>query len=199
MIIEVVAVGTELLLGQIVNSNAAYIGAAIAARGHDAHYQQVVGDNLDRLTGSLQLAMSRSDAVIITGGIGPTQDDLTREALCAATGREMVESEEYAEQLRRWFEARGRTMSASNLRQAQHPEGAELLPNPRGTAPGLYLEHDGVKVFCVPGVPAEMEHLIDHEVMPRLDDHGETVLMSRLVQGALSPRWRELLNDLYVG
>lgn len=201
MIIEVVAVGTELLLGQIVNSNAAYIGAAIAARGHDAHYQQVVGDNLDRLTGSLQLAMSRSDAVIITGGIGPTQDDLTREALCAATGREMVESEEYAEQLRRWFEARGRTMSASNLRQAQHPEGAELLPNPRGTAPGLYLEHDGVKVFCVPGVPAEMEHLVDHEVMPRLDDHGETVLMSRLVRlwGRPESEVAELLNDLYVG
>jgi nicotinamide-nucleotide amidase len=201
VIIEVVAVGTELLLGQIVNSNAAYIGAAIAARGHDAHYQQVVGDNLDRLTGSLQLAMSRSDAVIITGGIGPTQDDLTREALCAATGREMVESEEYAEQLRRWFEARGRTMSASNLRQAQHPEGAELLPNPRGTAPGLYLEHDGVKVFCVPGVPAEMEHLIDHEVMPRLDDHGETVLMSRLVRlwGRPESEVAELLNDLYVG
>lgn len=201
MIIEVVAVGTELLLGQIVNSNAAYIGAAIAARGHDAHYQQVVGDNLDRLTGSLQLAMSRSDAVIITGGIGPTQDDLTREALCAATGREMVESEEYAEHLRRWFEARGRTMSASNLRQAQHPEGAELLPNPRGTAPGLYLEHDGVKVFCVPGVPAEMEHLIDHEVMPRLDDHGETVLMSRLVRlwGRPESEVAELLNDLYVG
>ncbi|HLV90219.1 MAG TPA: competence/damage-inducible protein A [Acidimicrobiia bacterium] len=201
MIIEVVAVGTELLLGQIVNSNAAYIGAAIAARGHDAHYQQVVGDNLDRLTGSLQLAMSRSDAVIITGGIGPTQDDLTREALCAATGREMVESEEYAEHLRRWFEARGRTMSPSNLRQAQHPEGAELLPNPRGTAPGLYLEHDGVKVFCVPGVPAEMEHLIDHEVMPRLDDHGETVLMSRLVRlwGRPESEVAELLNDLYVG
>lgn len=201
MIIEVVAVGTELLLGQIVNSNAAYIGAAIAARGHDAHYQQVVGDNLDRLTGSLQLAMSRSDAVIITGGIGPTQDDLTREALCAATGREMVESEEYAEQLRRWFEARGRTMSPSNLRQAQHPEGAELLPNPRGTAPGLYLEHDGVKVFCVPGVPAEMEHLVDHEVMPRLDDHGETVLMSRLVRlwGRPESEVAELLNDLYVG
>jgi len=201
VIIEVVAVGTELLLGQIVNSNAAYIGAAIAARGHDAHYQQVVGDNLDRLTGSLQLAMSRSDAVIITGGIGPTQDDLTREALCAATGREMVESEEYAEHLRRWFEARGRTMSPSNLRQAQHPEGAELLPNPRGTAPGLYLEHDGVKVFCVPGVPAEMEHLIDREVMPRLDDHGETVLMSRLVRlwGRPESEVAELLNDLYVG
>lgn len=201
MIVEVVAVGTELLLGQIVNTNAAYIGAAIAARGHDAHFQQVVGDNLDRLASALRLAIDRSDAVIITGGIGPTQDDLTREALCAATGREMVESAEYAEELRQWFEARGRTMSASNLRQAQHPEGAELLPNPKGTAPGIYLEHEGTKIFCVPGVPAEMEHLVDHEVMPRLADHGATVLLSRVIRlwGRPESEVAELLNDLYVG
>lgn len=201
MIVEVVAVGTELLLGQIVNTNAAYIGAAIAARGHDAHFQQVVGDNLDRLASALRLAIDRSDAVIITGGIGPTQDDLTREALCAATGREMVESAEYAEELRQWFEARGRTMSVSNLRQAQHPEGAELLPNPKGTAPGIYLEHEGTKIFCVPGVPAEMEHLVDHEVMPRLADHGATVLRSRVIRlwGRPESEVAELLNDLYVG
>lgn len=201
MIVEVVAVGTELLLGQIVNTNAAYIGAAIAARGHDAHFQQVVGDNLDRLASALRLAIDRSDAVIITGGIGPTQDDLTREALCAATGREMVESAEYAEELRQWFEARGRTMSVSNLRQAQHPEGAELLPNPKGTAPGIYLEHEGTKIFCVPGVPAEMEHLVDHEVMPRLADHGATVLLSRVIRlwGRPESEVAELLNDLYVG
>lgn len=201
MIVEVVAVGTELLLGQIVNTNAAYIGAAIAARGHDAHFQQVVGDNLDRLASALRLAIDRSDAVIITGGIGPTQDDLTREALCAATGREMVESAEYAEELRQWFEARGRTMSASNLRQAQHPEGAELLPNPKGTAPGIYLEHEGTKIFCIPGVPAEMEHLVDHEVMPRLADHGATVLLSRVIRlwGRPESEVAELLNDLYVG
>lgn len=201
MIVEVVAVGTELLLGQIVNTNAAYIGAAIAARGHDAHFQQVVGDNLDRLASALRLAIDRSDAVIITGGIGPTQDDLTREALCAATGREMVESAEYAEELRQWFEARGRTMSVSNLRQAQHPEGAELLPNPKGTAPGIYLEHEGTKIFCIPGVPAEMEHLVDHEVMPRLADHGATVLLSRVIRlwGRPESEVAELLNDLYVG
>ena len=114
MIVEVVAVGTELLLGQIVNTNAAFIGAALADHGHDAHYQQVVGDNLARLADALRLAMSRAGAVIITGGIGPTQDDLTREALCAATGREMVISAEYEEELRAWFAARGRTMSESN-------------------------------------------------------------------------------------
>lgn len=201
MIVEVVAVGTELLLGQITNTNAAVIGAALAAAGHDAHYQQVVGDNLDRIVATLKLAMSRADAVIVTGGIGPTQDDLTREALCAATGRQMLESAEYAEHLRKWFEARGRTMSASNLRQAQYPEGAVMLPNPKGTAPGLYLEHGGVKVFCVPGVPAEMEHLIHHEVLPRLNDHGESVLLSRVIRSWGKPESEvaELLDDLYVG
>ncbi len=201
MIVEVVAVGTELLLGQIVNTNATFIGAALADRGHDAHYQQVVGDNLGRLSDALSLAMSRAAAVIITGGIGPTQDDLTREALCAATGREMVTSSDYENQLRRWFEARGRSMSVSNLRQAQHPEGAELLPNPKGTAPGIYLEHEGCKVFCVPGVPAEMEHLVAKEVLPRIEGDGSSVLLSRVIRvwGRPESEVAEQLNDLYVG
>lgn len=202
MIVEVIAVGTELLLGQIVNTNAAVIGSALADRGLDAHFQQVVGDNLDRATEAIRLAMRRSDAVIITGGIGPTQDDLTRAALCAATGRRMVSSAEYESELRAWFEARGRTMSKSNLRQAQHPEGAELLPNPKGTAPGIYLEHQGSRVFCVPGVPSEMEHLLLHEVLPRLaGEDGGQVLLSRVLRSWGRPESEvgELLNDLYVG
>lgn len=202
MIVEVVAVGTELLLGQIVNTNGAVIGAALAEQGHDALYQQVVGDNLGRLTDALRTAMARSEAVIVTGGIGPTQDDLTREALCAATGREVVRSKEYADELQRWFEARGRTMSMSNLRQADHPEGAELLPNPRGTAPGIHLTHEGCQVFCVPGVPAEMEHLIHTEVLPRLSGgEGSSVLVSRVIRlwGRPESEVAELLNDIYVG
>ena len=118
MIVEVIAVGTELLLGQIVNTNASHIGAALAEKGFDANYQQVVGDNHERLTGSIELAVSRSDAVIITGGIGPTQDDLTREAVCAATGLEMEFSDSYADHLREWWVSRGRGMPESNLRQA---------------------------------------------------------------------------------
>lgn len=202
MIVEVIAVGTELLLGQIVNTNGAVIGAALAERGHDAHYQQVVGDNLGRLADAIGVAMRRAEAVIITGGIGPTQDDLTREALCAATGRTMVTSDEYATQLEEWFEARGRRMSPSNFRQAQHPEGAVLLPNPRGTAPGILLDHEGRRVFCVPGVPSEMEHLLHHEVLPRLSgDEGDAVLVSRLIRtwGRPESEVGELLNDLYVG
>jgi nicotinamide-nucleotide amidase len=202
VIVEVVAVGTELLLGQIVNSNAAVIGAALAEKGLDANHQQVVGDNLDRLADTIELALGRADAVIITGGIGPTQDDLTREAVCAATGLEMQFSEAYADQLREWWASRGRVMPESNLRQAQHPAGSELLSNPKGTAPGLAIEHRGKLIFCIPGVPAEMEYLLHHEVLPRLSaTNGGAVLTSRLLRtwGRSESDIAESLNDIYVG
>jgi nicotinamide-nucleotide amidase len=201
VIVEIIAIGTELLLGQIVNSNASTIGAALAERGFDAHFQQVVGDNEDRVAETIKLAMGRADAVIITGGIGPTQDDLTREAVCAATGLEMEFSEEYAEVLRQWWSDRGRVMPESNLQQAQHPAGAELLMNPKGTAPGLVIDHDGTLIFCVPGVPAEMEYLIQHDVIPRLSDvAGETaVLASRLLRtwGRSESDIADSMDDLY--
>jgi nicotinamide-nucleotide amidase len=203
VIVEVVAVGTELLLGQIVNGNAAHIGSVLADHGLDAHYQQVVGDNLDRVAVAITTAITRADAVIITGGIGPTRDDLTREALCAATGREMVFDEEYADQLRSWFAARGREMPDSNLRQAEHPEGAELIPNSKGTAPALALDHEGTLVFCIPGVPEEMQHLLATEVMPRIADRAEgpAVVVSRMLRtwGQSESMVGEILDDLYQG
>ena len=200
---EVVAVGTELLLGQIVNGNAAHIGGALAEHGLDAHYQQVVGDNLERVAGSIRTAVARADAVIVTGGIGPTRDDLTREALCAATGRDMVFDEGYADHLRSWWAARGRVMPESNLRQAEHPEGSELLPNPKGTAPGLFLVHDDTLIFCVPGVPQEMEHLLTAEVIPRIlaRSGGASVVVSRMLRtwGESESAVGEALDDLYEG
>jgi nicotinamide-nucleotide amidase len=203
VIVEVVAVGTELLLGQIVNSNAATIGAGLAEHGHDAHFQQVVGDNQARIAETLRIAMGRAEAVIVTGGLGPTQDDITREALAEATGRPLIYDEDYADHLREWWARRGREMPESNLRQAYYPEGAELLPNPRGTAPGLALDHEGVVIFCVPGVPAEMEHLLHHEVLPRLAKaSGDTsVLVSRLLRtwGRSESDVAEVLDDLYRG
>lgn len=203
MIVEVIAVGTEILLGQIVNSNASFIGGALADQGYDAHYQQVVGDNLGRVSTAIRIAMDRSDAVIITGGIGPTRDDLTRDALCEATGRKMMFNEAYADRLRSWWATRGREMPESNLRQAEHPEGAELLMNPKGTAPGIALDHDGTLVFCVPGVPEEMEHLVATEVLPRLAERsgGPSVVASRLLRtwGQSESMIGELLDDLYQG
>ncbi len=201
MIVEVIAVGTELLLGQIVNSNTSTMGAALAERGIDAHYQQTVGDNLTRIADAIRVALDRSDAIVMTGGIGPTQDDITREAVCEVTGREMVFSEDYADRLREWWSRRGREMPQSNLRQAYYPAGAEMLPNPRGTAPGLVLEHEGKLIFCVPGVPAEMEHLMFAEVLPRLASASgkEQVIASRVIRtwGRPESEVAELLDDLY--
>ena len=201
MIVEIIAVGTELLLGQIVNSNAAFIGSALADRGYDSHYQQVVGDNIERVAATIRTAMSRADAVIITGGIGPTQDDLTREAVCEATGLAMEFSDSYEAHLRDWWEKRGRVMPESNLQQAEHPAGAELLMNPKGTAPGLAIDHDDTLIFVIPGVPAEMEHLLIEEVLPRIAGRaGESaVLMSRLLRtwGRSESDVADILDDLY--
>ncbi len=201
MIVEVVAVGTELLLGQIVNGNAATIGSRLAEAGLDAHYQQVVGDNLVRMESSIRDALRRADAVILTGGIGPTQDDITREAICAATGRTMLHSEEYAQSLRRLWEELGRTFPISNLRQADYPDGATMIENPKGTAPGIALEHEGKWIFAIPGVPEEMTYLLDTEILPRL---RESAGLARLVKSRLIRTWGlaestvgEMLADLF--
>ena len=203
MIVEVIAVGTELLLGQIVNTNAFRIGATLADHGLDAHFQQVVGDNLDRVSSAIDTAIARADAVVITGGIGPTRDDLTREGLAAATGRRLVMNDEYADRLRAWWAARGREMPESNLRQAEHPEGAELVVNPKGSAPALVLDHQGTLIFCIPGVPEEMEYLLDEAVMPRILERsgGPAVVVSRLLRtwGQSESMVGELLDDLYQG
>lgn len=203
MIVEVVAVGTELLLGQIVNANASTIGARLAEVGLDHYRQSVVGDNLARVAEAIAEAASRSDAVIITGGIGPTQDDLTREALCVAAGVEMRFSDEHAQRLREWWESRGREMPESNLRQAQYPDGSILIPNAKGTAPGLRIRVGECWVFALPGVPQEMAPMLDLEVLPFLLEQrtGEGgAIVSRILRtwGESESRVAELLSDLYV-
>ena len=202
MIVEVLAVGTELLLGQVVNTNASNIGSRLADAGLDHFHQSVVGDNLERVADALRFALSRADAVIVTGGIGPTKDDLTREAICAAMGRELVFDEEYAERLRGWWSRRNRVMPESNLRQAYRPENAELIVNPKGTAPGLRIEHEGSWIFAVPGVPAEMLAMVDTHVIPflqRSSGLGDAIVVSRLVRtwGESESRVGELLDDLF--
>jgi nicotinamide-nucleotide amidase len=202
MRIEVIAVGTELLLGQIVNTNAAELGRRFADAGLDHFHQSVVGDNLARVAAAIRLAVSRSDAVIITGGIGPTQDDLTREAICEAAGVPMRFSEQYADRLRRWWERRGREMPDSNLKQAEYPEGAEMIPNDKGTAPGLRVEVGGAWVFALPGVPEEMLPMVDRDVIPFLMAEAggeEAVVISRLIRtwGESESRVADLLGDLF--
>lgn len=203
MVVELISVGTELLLGQIVNSNAARIGGRLAEAGLDHYRQTVVGDNLERLTAAIGEALSRADAVILTGGLGPTRDDLTREAVAAATGRRLLSSPTWVEELERRWAARGQEMPSSNLRQALYPEGAELIPNPKGTAPGLALEQDGKLLFALPGVPAEMLFMLEDHVLPALLQVAGAggVLVSRLLRtwGLSESLVGELLDDLYQG
>lgn len=201
MIVEVIAVGTELLIGQIVNTNASTIGARLAEEGFDAHFQVTVGDNLERMTHAITTAMARADAVLLTGGIGPTQDDLTREAICGATGRTMTRDEGHAAVIRERILARRGVVSDSVLRMADHPEGSEPLPNTQGVALGIALDHDGTWIFAVPGVPREMRALLEEEVMPRLRRSAgvATVIRSRVLHtwGAGESQVAERLDDLY--
>lgn len=200
MIVEVIAIGTELLLGQIINTNAATIGERLAEAGLDHYQQSVVGDNEARIVAAIRLAMSRSDAVIITGGLGPTRDDLTREAISVATGRPLLFDEDYASRLRAWWEGRGRAMPESNLRQAEYPQGAVMIPNPKGTAPGLRLEVEGTMIFAAPGVPAELVPMLDDHIVPFLQRSTDAgIVLSRVIRtfGESESRVGELLADLY--
>jgi nicotinamide-nucleotide amidase len=201
MIVETLAVGTELLLGQIVNGNAADIGTRLADAGLDHYHQVVVGDNVPRITEAITVAVGRADALVITGGIGPTQDDVTREALAAAAGVPLEFSDTYAGSLARWWEERGRVMPESNLRQAWYPRGAEMIPNPKGTAPGLQMRVGNCRVFVLPGVPAEMLPMVDDHVIPALlaDEGEQGVVISRIIRtwGESESRIDELLADLF--
>jgi nicotinamide-nucleotide amidase len=162
----------------------------------------VVGDNLDRMVRALRGSMDRADAVIITGGIGPTQDDITREAMAAAAGVGMVFDEAFAEVLRDRWAQRGLEMPESNLRQAEHPEGAVMIANPKGTAPGLRLRAGGTWLIALPGVPQEMVPMLEDDVIPFLIEQAGGpggVLVSRVVRtyGLPESRVSEVLGDLF--
>lgn len=200
MIVEVIAVGTELLLGEIVNTNVADIGVRLAEDGFDVHHQVTVGDNLDRLASAIRTAVDRADAVILTGGIGPTQDDQTRDAICAVLGVGLATDDSHAEAIRDRLAQRG-VVADTALRMATYPAGADPLPNSSGVALGIAAIHQGTPIFAVPGVPVEMRAMIDQSVRPRLRElSGEpSVLSSRLLHcwGLGESQIAERLDDLY--
>ncbi len=181
MRVDVLAIGTELLLGQIVDTNSSWIGETLAAAGLDTMEHRKVGDNLGRMTAALAEMLEEADAVIVCGGLGPTQDDVTREAIAAVMGVDLVLHEDLAEQIRAMFGARFRDMPLNNLRQAEIPVGASAIPNPIGTAPGVRAEIDGRVVYAVPGVPYEMQKMVNEQVLPDLlERSGErAVIVSR--------------------
>ncbi len=194
---EVVAVGTELLLGQIVNSNAAWIGEQLALRGIDHLRQTVVGDNRERIVAALREALERADAVVVCGGLGPTQDDITREALAEVMGVPLVRDESLVDHIREVFARRGRAMPESNLKQAEVPEGAAPIEQRTGTAPGLICPLGDKVVYAVPGVPSEMREMMTRAVLPDLEERaGERqIIHSRTLRvwGESESRLAELL------
>ncbi|HVJ99056.1 MAG TPA: molybdopterin-binding protein, partial [Acidimicrobiia bacterium] len=165
---EVLAIGTELLLGQIVDTNSAWIGEQLAASGIDSFEHRAIGDNQTRIVAALRDQLSRADAVLICGGLGPTQDDLTRDAIAELMGVELVRDMELAENIASMFRVRLRDMPQNNLRQADIPAGGSAIPNPIGTAPGLLCEFDGKVIYAVPGVPYEMQLMVTEHVIPDL-------------------------------
>lgn len=166
---ELVFVGTELLLGEILNTNAQFLSQQLALLGIDLHYQHVVGDNVDRLAGVLRQALSRCDIVITSGGLGPTMDDLTREVAAEVTGHPLQLDPRLQAELAAWFAQRGRAMAENNLRQAMVPEGATVLDNDRGTAPGLVIPAgEGKEIIVLPGPPVELRPMFQQQVVPHL-------------------------------
>ncbi|HVE47584.1 MAG TPA: competence/damage-inducible protein A [Acidimicrobiales bacterium] len=166
---EVVAVGTELLLGDIVDTNSAWLGQRLAAAGIDSHFRTIVGDNVERIVTAVRVALDRSEAVIVCGGLGPTHDDVSREAIAEVMGVALRRDEELVERLRERFAERGREMSVSNERQADVPEGATSITQGQGTAPGLICPvGDDKVVYAVPGVPHELKEMVDRAVLPDL-------------------------------
>lgn len=181
---EVVAIGTELLLGQIVDTNSSWIGEQLALSGIDSHFQVKVGDNAGRMEFCIRQGLERADAVICCGGLGPTQDDITREVIAKVMGVETRRDENMVEKIRHMFESRGRVMADNNRRQADIPIGASIIPEMPGTAPGLICPVGDQVVYAVPGVPHEMREMMLGTILPDLRRRaGETsVIRSRVLR-----------------
>lgn len=193
---ETISVGTELLLGQIVDTNSTYLAGRLAAAGVDCLHMTTVGDNLERVSAALRRGLDRSDLLMLTGGLGPTEDDLTREAIAAVLGESPAVDPALEEELRSWFGRRGLTMPVRNLKQAWLIPSARSLRNPHGTAPGWDVRRDGRRIVAMPGVPREMIPMWEDHVEPTL--FADTVLRSRTLKllGIGESAAEEVLGDL---
>ena len=165
---EVLAIGTELLLGQVADTNSTWIGEQLAGAGIDCYFQAKVGDNQQRIVTAIRQALARSHAVICCGGLGPTQDDITRESVAEVLGVPLELDDEIAARIEAMFSRRGRGMAMNNLRQAEVPRGATVIPQVRGTAPGLICRLGDRTIYAVPGVPGEMREMVGRAVIPDL-------------------------------
>lgn len=197
-------VGTELLLGQVVDTNASYLAERLAELGIDLYFKSTVGDNWLRISSVLAQALVRSDVVITSGGLGPTEDDITKEVAAAAMGEDLAESREAMDQLESVFRRMGRTMTERGRKQALLPESAQMIPNRTGTAPGMILCKGGKTVICLPGVPSEMKAMMEETVIPylarRTAVEGGSVIKSKVLrfyglgESLLEERARDIIS-----
>ena len=198
---EIIAVGTEILLGDIVNTNAQYISRELANLGINVYKQEVVGDNEERVLESFKNAFENSDIIITTGGLGPTPDDLTKEMAAKYFNKELVLHKESYENLKTFFDKGGRELVGSNEKQVYFPKDAIVLKNDQGTAPGAIIEGDkGKKIIVLPGPPREMKPMFDNYVVPYLKEFTDSVLVSKVLRtfGIGESRMAEIVNDLIV-
>jgi len=182
---EIVFTGTELLLGQILNTNAQYLQQVLASLGIDLYYQVTVGDNLNRLAEAITQASQRADLIIISGGLGPTEDDLSREALAQSLNTSLVQDEHALRIVRRFFDERQIPMPDNNLKQALAPKGGFVMDNPLGTAPGIILEHHKQIYILIPGPPPEFKFMVEQQVIPYLNNKigsQRKVIKSRILK-----------------
>lgn len=199
MIVELISVGTELLLGNIVNTNAQYLSETCAKLGLNVYYQTTVGDNRERMTEVFRTALSRADLVIIGGGLGPTEDDITKDVCAELMGMPLVEDPEVRAHLEDWYRQRKRTdIPDSNWRQALVPEGAVVFSNTNGTAPGLALEKKGKTAILLPGPPNELYPMVEDQVCAYIQKRSDCVIYSQMLKicGYGESKVEEMLLDL---
>ncbi|AGX45304.1 competence/damage-inducible protein A [Clostridium saccharobutylicum] len=195
---EIIAIGTEILLGDIVNSNAQYLGQEMASLGIDMHYQQVVGDNEKRIIHAFDEAYSRSDIVITTGGLGPTEDDLTKEVAAKYFNKKLIPHENSIKRIKEYFEFRQKRMPENNLKQGLIPEGCIVIKNNNGTAPGVIIEENNKTMIILPGPPKEMKPMFEEAVRPYFQKKSDSVLVSKMIKilGVGESTIAEELKDL---
>lgn len=201
MVVELISVGTEILLGNIVNTNAAFLSEKCAALGLSCYYQSVVGDNEERLCGTIKTALDRADIVILSGGLGPTQDDLTKECVAKVLGRTLTLDEHSKERIGEYFAKRGRHITENNWKQAMVPEGAIVVDNANGTAPGLIVPTDKKQVLLLPGPPNELIPMFEQDMMPYLAKLQPGIIYSQIVKlcGVRESTVETQIQDLLAG
>lgn len=196
---ELISVGTEILLGDILNTDAQYLSIELAKLGISVIHQSTVGDNRERLLAQLDEAAKRSDIIILSGGLGPTPDDLTKEVCCEFFGKEMFLHEQTVEKIKKYFSSKGIEMAQNNLKQAMLPKDCVIFPNDNGTAPGMAIEKDGVHILVLPGPPRELKPMFQNCAVPYLMQFSDRIIVSHNIRtfGIGESSMSERVNDLF--